>query len=91
MPLVTASHVRDGLINFSIDPQFIAESQYVEWMRRGFPDTGDVLMTMGQMEVSTLPMASTTLNLMLKVPAAVGAPEIAPVVGLSVRPAGSVP
>lgn len=45
VPLVTAGHVRDGVIDYSTDPQFIAESLYSDWMRRGLPEVGDVLMT----------------------------------------------
>src|SRR6204780_5092191 len=46
-------------------------------------------MVKGQVPVATTPLASLTW--IVKVPAAVGVPVIAPVVALSVRPAGSVP
>src|SRR5579859_4037098 len=46
-------------------------------------------MTKGQVLVATTPLASFTC--MVKLPAAVGVPAIAPVEVLSVRPAGSVP
>ena len=38
-----------------------------------------------------MPFESTTLDVKVKVPAVVGVPEIAPVVGFSVSPGGSVP
>ena len=37
------------------------------------------------------PRPSVTLKVTVEIPAAVGVPEITPVVALSVRPAGSVP
>jgi type I restriction enzyme S subunit len=45
IPLVTATHVKGGEIVLSLDPQFIPEDAYNDWMRRGWPVTGDVLMT----------------------------------------------
>lgn len=45
VPLVTASHVRDGSIDMTVAPQYIGEQTYVEWMRRGFPSRCDVIMT----------------------------------------------
>jgi type I restriction enzyme S subunit len=45
VPLVTASHVRDGLIDMSVAPQFIGQESYVQWMRRGLPAIGDAVMT----------------------------------------------
>jgi type I restriction enzyme S subunit len=43
VPLVTAKIVKNG----SIQPvqEFIAEDDYVKWMRRGIPQAGDVLLT----------------------------------------------
>lgn len=42
--LITAKNVKDGYL--SEEPQeFIAEDNYIPWMRRGFPHTGDVLFT----------------------------------------------
>ena len=51
----------------------------------------DGATTMVQVWVSVLPFESTTLDVKVKVPAAVGVPEIAPVVAFSVRPAGNAP
>ena len=45
VPLITASHVSEGVIDHSVDPQFIGEKHYTDWMRRGFPAIGDVLIT----------------------------------------------
>lgn len=43
VPLITAKIVKNG----SIQPaqEFIAEDDYVKWMRRGIPQAGDVLLT----------------------------------------------
>ena len=44
VPLITAKNVRSGFV--SVEPrEFIAESDYGEWMTRGFPRVGDVLIT----------------------------------------------
>jgi type I restriction enzyme S subunit len=45
IPLVTATNVKDGEIDFSLGAQFLTQEKYVEWMRRGFPAVGDVLLT----------------------------------------------
>ncbi len=45
IPLVTASNVSDGEVDFSLAAQFITDETYDEWMRRGFPAPGDVLLT----------------------------------------------
>ena len=42
--LLTAKNVRKGQINLSPE-EFLSESNYHEWMTRGFPKTGDVLFT----------------------------------------------
>lgn len=42
--LITAKNVKEGFL--SEEPQeFIAEDNYIPWMRRGFPKAGDVLFT----------------------------------------------
>ena len=44
VPLITAKNVRPGFI--STDPQeFIADTDYLSWMTRGFPRVGDMLFT----------------------------------------------
>jgi len=43
IPLVTAKIVKDGYIE--VPNEFIAEDFYDEWMRRGFPEVGDVVFT----------------------------------------------
>jgi type I restriction enzyme S subunit len=45
IPLITASHVRNGKIDPSTGPQFLSQSTYANWMRRGWPEVGDVVMT----------------------------------------------
>ena len=45
IPLVTAKIVKNGRIDYSLNPEFIAEEDYEEWMRRGLPKAGDVVMT----------------------------------------------
>ncbi len=45
VPLVTATNVADGEIDFSLGEQFVSEETYAEWMRRGLPEAGDVLLT----------------------------------------------
>lgn len=44
IPLVTAKVVKDGRINFT-NSEYIAEDDYVSWMRRGIPKSGDVVIT----------------------------------------------
>ncbi|MFI3048478.1 restriction endonuclease subunit S [Pseudomonas coronafaciens] len=44
VPLITAKNVRPGFI--SREPrEFIADSEYLPWMTRGFPRVGDMLFT----------------------------------------------
>jgi type I restriction enzyme, S subunit len=45
IPLVTAANIKNGCINFNETAQFISEDAYQEWMVRGFPERGDVLLT----------------------------------------------
>ena len=42
--LITAKNIRDGWIDKEPE-EFIAEDDYVPWMRRGIPNKGDVLFT----------------------------------------------
>jgi type I restriction enzyme, S subunit len=44
IPLITAKNIRDGFI--SREPrEFIAEADYNDWMTRGIPNPGDVVIT----------------------------------------------
>jgi type I restriction enzyme, S subunit len=43
IPLITAKIVKDGRI-LPIT-EYIAEKDYVSWMKRGFPESGDVILT----------------------------------------------
>jgi type I restriction enzyme, S subunit len=43
VPLITAKIIKNGRIN---EPnEFIANESYHEWMRRGFPEVGDIILT----------------------------------------------
>ena len=44
-PLITASCIKHGRIDHSIDPVFITEKEYNRRMTRGFPMAGDVILT----------------------------------------------
>jgi type I restriction enzyme S subunit len=43
IPLITAKVIKDGRIN--TPEEFIAEEKYAEWMTRGIPQFGDVVLT----------------------------------------------
>ena len=43
VPLITAKIVKDGAIEKPTE--FVAESEYEAWMRRGLPLAGDVVLT----------------------------------------------
>ncbi|MCS3497478.1 type I restriction enzyme S subunit [Bradyrhizobium japonicum] len=45
VPLVTATQIKEGRIERSLDPVFISEEEYGERMTRGFPEKGDILIT----------------------------------------------
>lgn len=45
IPLITASCIKHGRIDHSIDPVFITEKEYNRRMTRGFPKVGDVILT----------------------------------------------
>jgi type I restriction enzyme S subunit len=45
IPLVTARNIRDGKLDFSESREFIKEEDYENWMVRGLPKAGDVLVT----------------------------------------------
>lgn len=44
IPLITARNVREGHLDFSAQ-EFVDESEYDNWMTRGMPQSGDVLIT----------------------------------------------
>jgi len=44
IPLITARNVRKGYLDFS-DIEYIPEQEYLNWMSRGEPKVGDVLIT----------------------------------------------
>ena len=45
VPLITATQIKNGRIDHSLDPVFISEEEYGSRMTRGFPEKGDVLVT----------------------------------------------
>ncbi|QDG50194.1 hypothetical protein FIV42_05455 [Persicimonas caeni] len=45
IPLITAGAIKDGRIQHENAPDYISEETYDEWMVRGFPAEGDVLLT----------------------------------------------
>jgi len=45
VPLITATQIKNGRIDHSLDPVFISEEEYGARMTRGFPEKGDVLVT----------------------------------------------
>lgn len=44
IPLITARNVREGYLDFSTK-EFVDETEYDNWMTRGMPKSGDVLIT----------------------------------------------
>ena len=45
VPLITAGAVRDGEIDHARVPEYMAEEDYGDWMVRGWPEVGDILIT----------------------------------------------
>jgi type I restriction enzyme S subunit len=45
VPLITASHVKDGNLDTNLDPQWLSPTVAQQWMRRGLPSIGDVVLT----------------------------------------------
>lgn len=45
IPLITARNIKNQMIDFFLSEEYIPESLYIEWMIRGFPERGDVLIT----------------------------------------------
>jgi type I restriction enzyme S subunit len=45
IPLITATQIKNGRIDHTLDPVFISEEEYKKRMTRGFPEKGDVLLT----------------------------------------------
>ena len=44
-PLITAKNIKNGAIDLELSQEFIREEDYDEWMVRGLPEIGDVLVT----------------------------------------------
>ena len=45
VPLITATQIKHGRIDHTLDPAFISEIEYESRMTRGFPTLGDLLLT----------------------------------------------
>ncbi len=45
VPLVTAADIRNGRVDFTAERRFLSKDVYRLWMRRGYPEPGDVLLT----------------------------------------------
>jgi len=45
VPLITAKNIKDGHIDLSQSQEFMREDEYQDWMTRGWPEIGDVLIT----------------------------------------------
>jgi len=45
IPLITARNIKNGRVDFSLSEEFIRDEDYDEWMVRGLPEIGDVLIT----------------------------------------------
>jgi len=43
--LITAKNIKDGHIDLSSSKEFIRDNEYQDWMTRGLPENGDVLIT----------------------------------------------
>lgn len=45
VPLVTARNVSDGRVSFEKSREYVSEDTYEQWMTRGYPEVGDVILT----------------------------------------------
>ena len=45
VPLITARNIKNQMIDFSESREYIREELYLDWMVRGLPDAGDVVVT----------------------------------------------
>jgi type I restriction enzyme S subunit len=45
VPLITARNIKNGHIDFSLSTEYMREDEYEDWMVRGRPEIGDVLVT----------------------------------------------
>jgi type I restriction enzyme S subunit len=70
--LITAKNIDDGELDFSEDHEYVTEEVYSDWMTRGYPEEGDVLITteapMGEVaQVKDTPVALAQRIILLKV------------------------
>lgn len=67
--LLTASNVIDGQISLATSHQFVSEKVYSEWMQRGKPRIGDLLLTteapLGEVAILVDPNVALAQRLML--------------------------
>jgi len=45
VPLITARNIKNGHIDFSLSTEYMRKDEYHDWMVRGWPEIGDVLVT----------------------------------------------
>lgn len=70
--LITAKNIDNGKLDFSEDHEYVSEEVYEEWMTRGKPEEGDVLITteapMGEVaQIQETPVALAQRVILLKV------------------------
>jgi type I restriction enzyme S subunit len=70
--LITAKNIDNGKLDFSEDHEYVSEEVYEEWMTRGKPEEGDVLITteapMGEVaQIHETPVALAQRIILLKV------------------------
>lgn len=70
--LITAKNIDNGKLDFSEDHEYVTEEVYEDWMTRGDPEEGDVLITteapMGEVaQIQETPVALAQRIILLKV------------------------
>lgn len=70
--LITAKNIENGELDFSEDHEYVTEEVYEDWMTRGKPEQGDVLITteapMGEVaQIQETPVALAQRIILLKV------------------------
>lgn len=71
IPLITARNVRNGKLDFGTSQEYVSRATYEEWMGRGFPAIGDVVITteapLGEVaQIESLPVALAQRVLLLQ-------------------------
>ena len=63
VPLITARNIKNGHIDFSLSTEYMREDKYEDWMVRGWPKIGDVLITTEAPLGETAQVADTRIAL----------------------------